>query len=139
MGLDVYSQLYYGLDFDEVYKYKRDITVYDLYDQRTGEKTGKQGQDVKDSWINTITGETFVCNRSDLPSEEDTHSLDQERLKRIIGIEIKTVGGRSGPHHGWISDEDIQAAKDEFDKQIRPLFGMNTVYPKILINTYYSY
>lgn len=138
MGADAYAYLYLGVKFDEVYKKGEDVQEYDLHDPKTGAKTGKKGQEKTGYYENLHTKEKFVgANRYDLPTEDFTHGLDQDSDEYIIGVQIAKCDDHGSSGHDSVSQEELEKAKAEFEKNVRPFCG--NIQPELVLNLYWSY
>jgi len=136
MGADASAYLFLGVDFDEVYKKGTDVKEYDLHDPKTGLKTGKKGQDKTEYYENIHTKERYENERYLLPTEDFTHNLQQESDDYLIGVTVKRINESNGGHE-FVDPKDLEKARAEFEKKVRPFCG--SIEPRLVLNLYWSY
>jgi len=123
--------------FEEIFEYKVDVTEYDIFDQRTGKKTGKKGTDKTEYYVETATGVKVDID----PEYEDglIRHLDDRGGKVLVGVVAARVGMYDDEWYKEISTEDLAKSKNELTSEFKKAgLTMPPGEPKLILKLNYS-
>lgn len=144
MGADASAHLFYGINLSEIFLLKKEKEEYDIYDTKTGKKTGKKGYDIKTVYVNKHNGRNYGSGIDSLGiNDKYIHSLNQDSDEYVIGILIESVRDENGGYEE-IDPIKLEKAKETLDKILVSylLLGNGLIAKvnfKLILNLYWSY